>query len=530
MSNERKADATATALLSAAIMGVIVGANASAILSWWTSTARHVGSLLGLDDASSLDGEECETQCVSEKKNQVSLESMYLSEAERMSKDEVLALRETHFCDAQSISYKNTEPLMAMHLEMQFIVDDAGVRYLDSRNNVGHCGWAHPRVVKAVQKQQAECNASSRYVHPARALLAKKLTSRLPSKLNVVFFVNSGSEANDLALRLARQHTRNRDVIVVDRAYHGHTAATLSLSPYKYEHTGGESYAEPWVHKVSCPDIYRGEFRDPSTAASHYAEEVRASCANSQDGVAAFFIESGMSVAGVILPPKGYLQECYAHVRAAGGVCVADEVQTGFGRFGSSFWGFEEQGVIPDIVTMGKPFGNGFPLSAVVTTREVADSFSNGLEYFNTFGGNPVACAAGLAVLETIECEQLQEHAKHVGNHLMARLRRVISKPPDGSSFYVGDVRGSGLFIGVEFVKDKLTKEPATRETSLLCSYLKDKYRILTSIDGRHDNVIVIKPPMCFTKGNADALVDAILEIIPTITDKELASATHTST
>ena len=520
MSAIQKTDAALTALLSAAVMGAIVGANANAILTWCASAVHHVCGLLGLDDA----------KYISKVKSQIKSESAYLSDAETMSKEEVLELRGRHFCDAQSISYKNTEPLMAMRLEMQFIVDDAGVRYLDSRNNVGHCGWAHPRVVTAVQKQQAKCNANSRYVHPSRALLAKKLSSHLPSELSVVFFVNSGSEANDLALRLARQHTGNRDAIVVDRAYHGHTAATLSLSPYKYEHVGGESYAESWVHKVSCPDVYRGEYRDPAKAASLYAAEVLDACANSQGGVAAFFIESGMSVAGVILPPRGYLQECYAAVRAAGGVCVADEVQTGFGRFGSSFRGFQQQGVVPDIVTMGKPFGNGFPLAAVVTTKDIARSFANGLEYFNTFGGNPVACAAGLAVLETIECEKLQANAKDVGNHLMQRLRRIISTPPDGTSFFIGDVRGSGLFIGVEFVKDKLTREPATAETSLLCSHLKDYHRILTSIDGRHDNVIVIKPPMCFTRENADTLVDAILTVMPSITEKQLASATHTST
>ena len=249
----------------------------------------------------------------------------------------------------------------------------------------------------------------------------------------------------------------------------------------------------------------------------------------------------------MILPPEGYLQKCYATVRKAGGVCVADEVQTGFGRFGSSFWGFEQQGVVPDIVTMGKPFGNGFPLAAVVTTRAVAESFANGLEYFNTFGGNPVACAAGLAVLETVEREGLQAHAAEVGAHLMGRLRReamdgegviggerggeVRSTLCSGALFCVGDVRGSGLFIGVEFVRDKETRAPATLETSLLCSRLKDApYRILTSIDGRHDNVIVIKPPMCFSKKDADTLVDAILEIVPTITEEDVRQATHTST
>ena len=238
-----------------------------------------------------------------------------------------------------------------------------------------------------------------------------------------------------------------------------------------------------------------------------------------------------MSVAGVILPPRNYLKSAYRHVREAGGVCVADEVQTGFGRFGESFWGFEQQDVIPDIVTMGKPFGNGFPLAAVVTTKAIAQKFTNGLEYFNTFGGNPVACAAGLAVLDVLEQNGMQAKAKETGDYLK---KRVVAAMHDPGGEFIGDVRGSGLFVGIEFVRNRETREPATKELSLLCSLLKaPPNRILTSIDGTYDNVMVIKPPMCFTKENVDTLMDAMLLIlrhIASIPSQELEGFVPTPT
>jgi 4-aminobutyrate aminotransferase-like enzyme len=219
-----------------------------------------------------------------------------------------------------------------------------------------------------------------------------------------------------------------------------------------------------------------------------------------------------MSVAGVVLPPVGYLRAAYAHARAAGAVCVADEVQVGFGRLGEHFWGFEQQGVVPDVVTMGKPFGNGFPLAAVVCRAEIAASFHNGLEYFNTFGGNPVACAAGLAVLDILEREGLQWRAAAVGAHLRRRLQQLADDPSAGR--LLGEVRGAGLFIGVELVRDRQTREPATAETSLVCSRLKAHHNILTSVDGPHDSVIVIKPPLCFSEKDADRFVDALRAVL----------------
>lgn len=430
-----------------------------------------------------------------------------------LDKTEVLALRKRYFCHAQSISYENSNPLMMVKASGVYMVDEAGTRYLDTRNNVCHVGHCHPHVAEAVAKQVATVNTNTRYLHPNIVTLAQRLTATMPSELCCVFFVNSGSEANDLALRLATNHTQKEDMIVVNRAYHGHTKSVLQISPYKYDHVGGPGQAEH-VHEVPCPDTYRGKHRGAS-AAREYSDYVKDACVAAKargSGVAAFFIESGMSVAGVVLPPKGYLKACYEHVRAAGGVCVADEVQVGFGRFGNHFWGFQQQEVVPDIVTMGKPFGNGMPLAAVVTTAEISKSFANGLEYFNTFGGNPVCAAAGLAVMDVIESEELQAHALRVGEYLQQKVRDLMA-----THKLIGDVRGSGLFIGIEFVRDLTTKEPATAETSVICSRLKDDFNILTSIDGGFDNVLVIKPPMCFAEEHVDILMSAFQKVLETL-------------
>lgn len=343
------------------------------------------------------------------------------------------------------------------------------------------------------------------------ATLAERLVGMLPDPLEVVFFCNSGSEANDLALRLARAYSDgSENTIVVDRAYHGHTLGTLQVSPYKYEkgkehiHTDSST-----IYKVPCPDTYRGAHRDPTTAGKMYASYVEEGCKQFQskgEKVRAFIVEGGMSVAGVILPPPGYLPACADAVRSAGGLYIADEVQTGLGRLGSSMWAFEyNDNITPDIVTLGKPFGNGMPLAATVTTRKVASAFENcGIEYFNTFGGNPVCAAAGVAVLEVLGRENLQEHALEVGTYLKEQFELLQQKID-----LIGDVRGSGLFLGIELVRNRSTLEPATVETSFICSVLKSKYHILTSIDGQYDNVIVIKPPMVFSKQDSDDFISS---------------------
>jgi ethanolamine-phosphate phospho-lyase len=436
--------------------------------------------------------------------------------------------------------------------------DERGVSYLDTRNNVAHVGHCHPVVVRAVQEQVAQLNTNTRYLHPTVTRLARALVDDgwLPPPLTRVFFVNSGSEANDLALRLARAHSGGSvNTITIDHAYHGHTLGTLEVSPYKYE-CGTEPYhshqqnrkrssnsresmenkdldsldvespspaskRSPGSHiwKVPCPDTYRGLHRsadtpDPATAYASYVENACEYFTSRGEKVRAMIVEGGMSVAGVIIPPPGYLALCSKAVRAAGGLYIADEVQTGLGRFGSSVWAFQhgaaansEEAVVPDILTVGKPFGNGMSLALVATTDAVAQAFEDcQVEYFNTFGGNPVCAAAGLAVLQVLQDERLLEHAAVVGAYLQERLRAM-----EGTTVpWIGQVRGQGLFIGVELVRDRLTLEPATAETSFLVAVLKDQYRILTSIDGPFDNVIVIKPPMVFSQDDADYFCDSL--------------------
>lgn len=441
-----------------------------------------------------------------------------------MNKAEILAIRRSHFSAAQSVSYSNTEPLLLLRGEGAWLFDERGRAFLDTRNNVCHVGHAHPRVAAAVAAQVATLNTNTRYLHPNISLLARRLVATFPkgSGLEVCFFVNSGSEANDLAMRLAFARSKSRDIVVVDHGYHGHTQQTIDISPYKFDHAGGEG-AKPNVHKVPCPDVFRGPHR-AADAAARYAAHVEEACRSAPGGrVAAFIVESGMSVAGVIIPPDGYLAACYAAVRNAGGVCIADEVQVGFGRFGEHFWAFEQQGVFPDIVTMGKPFGNGMPLAAVVTTRSVADAFQNGIEYFNTFGGNPVCAAAGLAMLDVLHGERLQENAAEVGAYLRAQLASLAERRR-----IIGDIRGRGLFIGIDLVRSPVTREPAVAETSEVCARMKDEHSILTSIDGPHDNVLVIKPPMCFSRQHADAVVAALDAVLGSLRGGGSAGPTPT--
>ncbi|CAB9496787.1 phosphohydroxy-L-lysine phospho-lyase [Seminavis robusta] len=445
-----------------------------------------------------------------------------------MTKEAVMKLRRKYFSKSVSISYANSGPLMIVQGRGSHLIDENGVAYLDTRNNVAHCGHSHPRVVKAVQDQVAQLNTNTRYLHPNVATLGQRLSNLFPDPLEIVFFVNSGSEANDLALRLARACTGSKNTIVVDGSYHGHTMTVLEVSPYKYEQGGefdlqppkmGLKFQSPGRHiwKVPAPDIYRGPHRDIRTAGREYAKTVEEACHFYQkecgEKVGAFLLEGGMSTPGAILSPPGYLAHSVKAVRDAGGVFIADEVQSGFGRFGTSFWAFqhqhpghEEEVVVPDIVTMGKPFGNGMPLAAVVTTRAVAEAFETNahIEYFNTFGGNPVCAAAGLAVLDTIEAEKLQQKAVQVGGYLQDKFMALQQHLE-----IIGDVRGSGFFIGVELVRDRTTLEAATEETSYICSVLKEKYKILTSIDGIFENVLMIKPPMVFSKADADYFVES---------------------
>jgi len=429
--------------------------------------------------------------------------------AEELPAAENLAVRRQRLGKSLSVSYQ--KPLKIVRGWRQFLYDEAGLAYLDVVNNVCHVGHCHPHVVRAGQRQLAVLNTNTRYLHDNIIEYAQQLTATLPDPLRVCFFVNSGSEANDLALRLARTYTGQTDTICLDAAYHGNLTSLIEISPYKFDGPGGRG-APPYVHTALMPDPYRGIYKGMSSeSGARYASDVAAIIQRVQQagrGIAAFIAESVLGCGGQIVLPDGYLSAAFEHVRAAGGVCIADEVQVGFGRVGSHFWGFETQSVVPDIVTMGKPIGNGHPLGAVVTTPAIADAFANGMEYFNTFGGSPVSCAIGLAVLDVIKAEGLQAHALQVGQRLMAGLRGLMAHHP-----LIGDVRGLGLFVGVELVVDRTTLAPAPAHAAYVAERMRD-HGILISTDGPFHNVLKLKPPLVFDEHDADRLVATLDKVL----------------
>ncbi len=395
------------------------------------------------------------------------------------------------------LSYE--KPLKIVRGWRQYLYDETGRAFLDVYNNVPLVGHSHPRVVRAAQEQLALLNTNTRYLHENILRYAQRLTALMPKPLQVCFFLNSGSEANELALRLARTYTRNEDVIVLEHAYHGHTSALIDISPYKFDGPGGAG-KKPWVHVAPLADDYRGLYRrgDPQIGAK-YASRVGEICRvlQARGSRPTFIAETLPSVGGQIVFPQDYLAEAYHHVRDARGVCIADEVQVGFGRLGTHFWGFETQNVVPDIVVLGKPIGNGFPLAAVITTAEIAGTFNNGMEFFSTFGGNPVACAAGLALLDVVQEENLQENALRVGRSWIAALEDLQRKYS-----LIGDVRGSGLFLGLDLVLSRDTREPAPLQASYVVNRLRDR-GILAGTDGPHHNVIKLRPPLIFSERDA---------------------------
>jgi 4-aminobutyrate aminotransferase-like enzyme len=425
--------------------------------------------------------------------------------APQKTENEILAARRAHTDNSVRLSYR--KPLHIVRGSMQHLYDADGRRYLDAVNNVPHVGHSHPRVVEAVARQMAVLNTNTRYLYAQLAEYTERLTSLFPEPLKVCFLVSSGSEANELALRLARTHTRRKDLVVVEGGYHGNTTSLIEVSHYKFAGPGGAGKAE-YVHVAPLPDTFRGPYKasDPN-AGKKYAQLVAEAIARAEAGgrkIGAFLMDSVNSSAGMILLPPGYLEEVYRHVRAVGGVCIADEVQGGFGRLGTHFWAFEAQGVVPDIVTLGKPIGNGFPLGAVVTTREIAASFDTGMEFFSTYGSNPVACAAGLAVLDVLRDENLQANARAVGDELLRGLRELQRESP-----LIGEVRGSGFFIGVELVRDRATLEPADEEAAFIAEVLRNR-GILIGTEGPRHNVLKIRPPMCFSGADASELLAAL--------------------
>ena len=422
---------------------------------------------------------------------------------------DTLAARRKYIGRNLSIGYRN--PIKMVRGWRQYLFDDTGRRYLDAYNNIPHVGHCHPRVVEAAGRQMSVLSTNTRYLHDLINRYAERLCATLPASLSVCFFVNSASEGNELALRLARAYTGQRDMIVLEAAYHGNTTSLIDISPYKHEGPGGKG-PPAWVHTAPIPDLYRGLYRsDDLKAARKYAghvDDIIRELKGKGIGLAGFIAETCPSVAGQIFLPQDYLPEVYRHVRKAGGLCIADEVQTGYGRIGTHFYAFEAENLVPDIVVLGKPIGNGHPISAVVTTPEIAETFDNGMEFFSSFGGNTVSCAVGLTVLEVVLEENLQANALKAGKRMLAGMNSFIERYP-----IVGDVRGSGLFLGVELVRSRETLEPAKEEAEFIVNRMRDA-GILLGTDGPFENVIKIRPPMPFDESNAELLVANMEQIL----------------
>jgi 4-aminobutyrate aminotransferase-like enzyme len=431
--------------------------------------------------------------------------TQFLNSKKRTDQFVQINYRKQHLGKSLSLSYD--KPLKIMRGEMQYLMDEFGQKYLDTVNNVAHAGHEHPKVVEAGQQQMSVLNTNTRYLNDEILDFAEELLATFPEELSVIHFVNSGSEANELALRMAKAMTGEKDIIALEIGYHGNTQGCIDISSYKFDGKGGKGCPEN-THIVPLPDAFRGIYQGENTGEKYakHVEEAILKIQSKNRNVAAFIAESIVSCGGQIDLPEGYLKDAYRFVRKEGGICIADEVQVGFGRVGKAFWGFQLHGVVPDIVTMGKPIGNGHPMAAVVCTRAVADAFANGMEFFNTFGGNPVSCAIGRRVLQVIKEDKLQENALEVGEYLKKQLKSLKENYP-----IIADVRGEGLFLGIELVDEN--KTPLPDQTNYLANRMKD-FKILMSIDGPQHNVLKIKPPMCFSKANADYMMEVLTKVL----------------
>ena len=424
-----------------------------------------------------------------------------------LNSETLISERKTYLGKSLSLSYE--EPLKIVRGDGAYLIDDKGRKYLDMVNNVAHVGHEHPEIVKAGKKQMEMLNTNSRYLHENIVTFAKKLLETFPKQLSVVHFVNSGSEANELAIRMAKSYTAQKDFIAVEVGYHGNTNACIDISSYKFDGKGGKGAPEH-TQIVPLPDSFRGKYRGEHTG-SQYAAHIKEAIENIHEKnrkPAAFICESIISCGGQIELPKGYLKLAYKYTRDAGGVCIADEVQVGCGRLGTHFWGFQEHNVVPDIVTIGKPLGNGHPLAAVVCTAEIANAFANGMEYFNTFGGNPVSCAIGKKVLEVIENENLQQNASEMGSYLKAQLKVLQKQFP-----IIGDVRGKGLFLGFELNDKK--KNPLPHAADSLVNRMKER-GVLMSTDGPDNNVLKLKPPIIINRDQIDYFLHHLSIVLQT--------------
>lgn len=409
-------------------------------------------------------------------------------------------LKKRHQVMSESLSVSYKTPIHFEKAALQYMYATNGKTYLDAYNNIKHVGHCHPKVVDAMQRQAAKMNTNTRYLYENLTDYASELLKHFPEKLNKVFFVNSGSAATDAALRMARTHTQKKGMLVMEEGYHGNTAAGIEVSHYKFGHQGGEGETEN-IFTIPFPTIPLQNKKPNQTL---WKGNLLLAISKAQkNGLAGFIAEPILGCAGQVPLPAGYLKMAYKLVSEAGGICIADEVQIGFGRTGK-FWGWEHHDVIPDMVILGKPMGNGHPIGAVVTTSEIAKSFANGMEFFSSFGGNPVSCAVGKAVLNIIEEEDLIENAIEVGNYFKSTLLQMQNEFP-----IIYEIRGDGLFLGIEFRKKNETKSitPTIKEE------LKKRY-ILTSTDGPGERTLKVKPPMIFSKKNVDEFVFKLREIL----------------
>lgn len=414
-----------------------------------------------------------------------------LNKSHVISNEILIDFRKEHLGKSLSLQYKT--PIKMVRGSFQYLIDQNGKKYLDTVNNVAHVGHENFKVVQAGQKQMSLINTNSRYLHKNINALAKELLKTFPKELNVIHFLNSGSEANELAIRMVKACTGERDIIASEMGYHGNSNMCIDISSYKFDGKGGNGAPEH-THIFPLPDLFRGIYTGKD-AKDNYVTAVQKQIDKVHKkgrDLGAFIIEPIISCGGQIELPEGFLSEVYTRVRDAGGLCISDEVQTGCGRMGKTFWGFQLHNVVPDIVTIGKPLGNGHPIAAVVCTKAVAEKFANGMEYFNTFGGNPVSCAIGKSVIQTVKEDDLQKNALEVGEFLKSELLKLSLNFP-----IIGNVRGQGLFLGIEFVDYKMN--PLANQADYIINRIKD-YGILMSTDGPDHNVIKIKPPIVFTK------------------------------
>ena len=403
--------------------------------------------------------------------------------------------RHLHLSKAMSLSYSS--PIRMTKAAFQYMYDASGKTYLDCANNIFHVGHGHPRVIEAAQRQMAQLNTNTRYLYDQLNSYAENLLSKFDSRLNKIFFVNSGSAASDLALRLSRNYTGVRRTMVMDHGYHGNTTAAIDVSAYKFNGKGGAGKSE---HIVIAP-IPEEDNK------SEVLETLRKDL-DSDRPIGTFIAESIVGCGGQVPLSPSYIQGLHQMIRLQGGVCIADEVQIGFGRIGTHWWGFEAHDAVPDIVTLGKPMGNGHPMGAVITTPEIAEAFDDGMEYFNTFGGNPVSCVVGNAVLDVLEHDDLRRHARDTGDVLRGTLEELAA-----THEIIGDVRGRGLFLGVELVNDKLRRDPATEVTTYVAERVC-RLGVLLSTDGPLGNVLKIKPPMVVTLEDVEMAVRMLDEVL----------------